>query len=758
MLKKKARSVSRELLPNSPVAPMTTRSNTRRQQQQLPFENSSNGTNQDDDQEEEEQQEQDESEEEEQEDQEDQVELGPGSDLVLGDQVDLHYPISGDEQSESETGAYDDTIGESDRESYVEVDNESDDDNSQALYPDAILENLTDLNLDAERVINHFLKSSRKGNRLPPPQDIQNSWKNVMGNYTKGRCIDPQKVADILGISADTFAPIFRKANLAVLSYTICANPNDSKAPSYFGHGGLENDIMKYQTCAGMTDEDTFKVFTAWRTQKYIRGLLDNNPAPDNWPERCFFGAFCTNEDTGAGLIDTTVGFLRRLQSATFKGWESENSELPEKFRKALMEHLSLLHMDTNYHDQGVVTVDTEALKSAFSYDTFQNTYLAWLKKILRKINSSEPSISSLLDIADECDGELEILKQKIEELTTARRPINFPKPTLKPPIKQSTNDLSRRTTIGSSLELQQHLSMSSRLPPNKETMNTLKQLKKQRTANSGRLQPPTSSAIQQPISREDTASSSTAQAREPVRDPSFNINHSLRLASERGEKENKKPAEPRRFNQSQEERVAIVFDDDEEIAPTSGQRHPQSTALQPPPPPQREVREPSDPADDGNDSIGPGVTSPGKRRRDEIEIEIEPSDGEQSDDFSANAAPFAGRKKPRHGPPKPKGSRFDPSAKATVPRPSQPTREPIVIAEISREPVINLPLEGRGRQARANRREWSNEDIDTLMEAVADLGGDGQWAKIRDNYFNAKWSNIDCKDKARNIKFNLLK
>ncbi|KAF3903356.1 hypothetical protein AA313_de0209546 [Arthrobotrys entomopaga] len=759
---KRARAVSHDIVSGSPVVKIETRSRSRskqkqqqQQQQQLEQELARLVESQDQSSssaEEEEDEPQDTGDEEVL-----QVDDSEADQEPLGD-IDLHY----EHGSENRDAA----IEEPQSSPGYETEGLSQDD------PDVLLETLRELDNEAGRVINHFLVKTIKGDKNRLPQEL----KRVMKRYQSGntRYINAKEVAGKWGITHgwEVFEPIFRKANLAALTYMIAKDPNEPDAPNYFAHGGWDWDMLLFNGYAGVDDYNNLLFTSAWRTQIYIRGVMDQKANEKDWPDKCLFGLFLDPAAKDKFLSNSSMSFERKLdgKNVDFRGWTSGRS-IPEEYKEEMKEYLKVIRRYTDEEPDGNLEVDMEELMVQWPYEDFQTiTFPRWLRIAFRSINASEPTIQNVLDVAEECVGHPDALREKIFEMSTDR-------PSVQPLISASAEP-SRRHTLGSYFERKGIPRETSSNYKSALTAFMEERPEKGKASSSG-LKPPTSSVAsastrahshRDPVRYPHLPSSTPTAAPKPKPTPTFNINQSLREATKLQEKENTKPPEPRRFNQVQQNRTRVAWESDEPESSTSPQRPQQSSqpAVSSRPtaavPERAEEMEPPTVLED--DEGFQLVSHHTKRGR--SHVAEQPSSGDdESDDFSV--VQTAGRKKPRHGDTviRARGHRFEPTTKATVPRSAQPAPrietppqdeldEEYEVIGRSDSPEPPAPPQRRPARQRAGRREWGEDDIETLVVAMREIGP--KWARIRDAYFEGRWSNVDIKDKARNLKFTYLK
>ncbi|EPS37385.1 hypothetical protein H072_8910 [Dactylellina haptotyla CBS 200.50] len=618
----------------------------------------------------------------------------------------------------------------------------------ELLDIDAILENLEELNLEADRVINHYTKKFVSKGDPNLPRELQ----EVMKLYVKKprRCIDARSIAGELGIPAHAFEPIFRKANLAALSYMICKEPSQISQP-YYSHGGWLNEMLEFDAFSSLDEQESLVFVTGWRTQTYIMGLRKVPDGVDKrtWPDNCLFGLFCDTDTSSQLSSDTSLSFEKKLERVFLKGFTAEHPVLTGDRASQMREYLIDLRSFTTEKGNGGLSVDIESLTAAHPYEDFQTgLFTEWLKKAHLNANGLEPSIPKLLAAVEVSMGDQKILKDKIFDLIADRHDYDRP-------AGVSAGDPGRRRrTVGAPPDLShKSIQSSEALHPGIAALRAARQQREIGATGSSGLRPPTSSAqvaSTQTRTRDDIVSYPELQIHSPAPTSGWNINMSLKLAEQIGEKENTKPAEPRRFNQSQDSRTKVNWDEfgDDSTTPTSGQRppshNPTSVTLQ------RQNEEQLALPDDDEETEPQPVQSPGKRKsRTE---EVIPSD--DSDAFARDER--MGRKRLRHAEPtiRAKGHKFERHTKATVPRVPSPEVE--YSERTDRTTARPHSIVSSQREKRAERREWPVEDIEKLIEAIATIGP--KWAKIRDTYFDKAWSNVDLKDKARNLKFNFLK
>ncbi|KAK6496453.1 TTAGGG repeat binding factor [Arthrobotrys musiformis] len=686
------------------------------------------------------------------------------------------------------------------------------------LDPSLLLVNIEDLDNASTNVLDYFLRSSQEGDAIKPE-----ALNDILTFYTRApeghltRAIDPRNIADLLGISKygdgldKSFDPIFRKANLAAFSLLAF----DTKLPTYFTLGGWDDDLARTDCYYGVEDTASFEFVKELRTQLYISAMaIQKDIRPDehpNWPDKILIGAFCGGYQPDDLPFERSSIFKQRVKAMKLKGWDSEGKELKERFRKPLLDRIALLRSYTEDVD-GTPTADLEGLREEYPYETFQDKFLEWLRKAYSQISQSNPSISWLRDVSKRLASDFENFHQNLEQIM--KDPYSQDNPGSRSP---SMLQPSRRTTGTSMVEEEvqsqnqtfeevqsqnQTFEEVLKEPPksslraakpglkskslDRETRKRLIQVKQSAKApgkivyrTSAGLSLPTSS---QPQPSQEPRDRRSAPPKTTITKPStgFNINESLAKAARQEEKENTMPSIPKQtspqeikkakkkhFNESQEGRTSLNFDDDID---TPARARPAAEAVpdyaEDPALPEEEEEQEGE-VEEGEDPPVASAPSPlksKKRSREDSE--------EEDDDFgyikSARLRDSRPHKRGRYGESirSQRGRKFEPQTGA-----SRPSGQRVPVA-----PPRPGPVQDRRRSLensedeeeedggviefrfvpRPERKGWSEEEENTLIRAIKLHGGN--WAAIRDAYFGGSRSNISIKDKARNLKFKFLK
>ncbi|RVD90074.1 uncharacterized protein DFL_001054 [Arthrobotrys flagrans] len=657
------------------------------------------------------------------------------------------------------------------------------------LDPSLLLANIEHLDDAASNVLDYFLRSTEEGDELYPK-----ALTDVMAFYTYApegghlnHGIDPRNIASILGVDHyengldKSFDPIFRKANLA--AFTLLAL--HSKPPKYYTLAVWDQVLARVGCYDGVEDASNFEFVKELRTQVYIYGMamqkeIRPNEHP-NWPDKILLGAFCGGDPPNELPFERTSAFKQKLKTVKLMGWDSEGGEIKEiddLFRKSLMDHITLLRTYTEDVD-GTPTADTDGLKEEYPYGKFQEKYLEWLRKACYRISLSTPPIDLLRGASKRLAQDFENFHDNFEQYM--KEPQSEDNPGSRSP---SMIQPSRRTTGTSIVE-------EVLKEPPQTSLRTVSSSKHLDSATRNRLikVKESTKAAGKPIFRSSTGlmlptSSQTQPTQDKGRDrrsaPStfvtgsgtgFDINESLAKAARQEEKENMMPAIPKgskkkRFNESQEGRTSINFSDDNDASTRPAPpRTIEETAL-------TYEKDPSLP-EEGDDSDivpAPGPSRLNKRAR------AASDDEDESDDHAANNRNAGMRKKPRFGDVvvNRRARRFEPQKGASRPErhhtPPPPPR-PAQDDDGDEDDASDSSGRERERERRETsedsddplepfilppRKNWSEAEVSTLVKAVGKVGT--RWAVIRDRYFPGTRTDVNLKDKARNLKFEYLK
>ncbi|KAK6353309.1 hypothetical protein TWF696_005281 [Orbilia brochopaga] len=582
--------------------------------------------------------------------------------------------------------------------------------------PHVVLGNLDDLNELSGRLIKSYLKEfPAAGSNFEKRQnekrrdDYYASFKLVADSYNGGlRCIDLGSIAGILGIENE-LDKVLWKANLAALTHMICRGREKG---DYYPFGGWEHAFIHSGGCSFMDDDNNADLLIAWRTQLYIRGLADV-PMSETSPDKLLLGIFFDSETES--LADSATSFDSKLHGAHLRGWQSHDGPPPAEYHEQFIKHVK--HLRTLTKDSERAAIRTNALINAFPYQGFLVVFLDWLRVATVKLAASHPSLEQLVLIADAEKENLEAFRRNIQMLSSTPQ---------------------RETAQAEQTSARQH-SKSSRFDP--RVVDGIAEMKR-----GASLIPPSSSL------RKATSSTTAAPRKDPahrgvqnapsdrsesVRYPSLAVTGSTSTPQPNGwtinnllditkidNKENQGPK--KRYNESQEgARSVTPFDEAEELVrPTSD-----------PKPAER-------PAADEND-------------------QDVPMGGDEDDEDE-----FEEMRRREHRPPPPVNRTAEPGpsrptnritkeqnrARATIPR--EIARRNDNDAQRDDGDILSPPRPiSTGRRL---RRVWSPEDVEKLIGAIRDVGV--SWAYIRDYYFTDMWSNVDIKDKARNLKFDMVK
>ncbi|KAK6341843.1 TTAGGG repeat binding factor [Orbilia blumenaviensis] len=674
--------------------------------------------------------------------------------------------------------------------------------------PSLLLVNLGPLDDAASNTIEYFLRNTDDGAAAHSPEALT----NIVAIYTyaaeghSSHGIDPRHFATVLGLDQfeedgldRSFDPIFRKANLAAFSLLVFRED----PPQYFTFGAWNQALFRSDCYNGVDDDTNFEFATELRTQMYIRAMDLQGEIlgveHKNWPDKILLGAFCVGDQQPVSF-ERASKFKQNLKAAQLKGWDSMESEVDERYRQRLMDHVNLLRAYTELVDD-IPKADVKGLKERYPYEAFQDKYREWLKKANDQISLLNPPIGWLREVAKRLAQDYENFPDNFEQLM--RDTYSEDNPGSRSP---SMLQPSRRTT-GTSIvediieEVEEVLKeppksvqrMSNPIRLDVATKKALERVQKKSKASgkpafrssTGLMLPSASQSQPSPNRSRDRRSAPPAPVAATKK--AFNINESLAKAAQQEEKENTIPPPPKddgkrklgRFNASQEGRTSLTFSDENEApaGPAARPAAPQPEAETAPaneneddsyvPEETEEEEEDEDENGDGDgdddDDDEPEVTRATNPPRNNKRAREE-SDGEDEDDFAVNVDASRMRKRPRQGDRvvRHSGGRFEPQRGAS--RPEQrhasstrnardfiPDSHPGREREGSTEDEDEFP-----RFVPPARRTWSDREVATLIKAVRRFGT--RWSAIRDEYFKGVRSDVNLKDKARNLKFEYLK
>ncbi|KAF3941447.1 hypothetical protein ABW19_dt0208719 [Dactylella cylindrospora] len=649
------------------------------------------------------------------------------------------------------------------------------------------LESMSDLSDESDSMINFFTRRYRNPTKyLLDISDessetserflkVQENFWDVMKIYSPMSCIDLEVMQVSLGDAARSFSPIFQKANIAAITTLLCKPPSHQKGSgehgsSYYTHGGWLQLLYDLNICQGIDPAKTYNFVTLWRTHLYIMGV-ENPPKSvamrSNWPDECLFGNFCSNAEVSQMVLGDK--FEERLRDATLKGWGAYAPEAPENVHDRLINYI----MDLRKYTSDTAKrqrVDLKGLHENFPYSEFLGYYREWAVAAMDRFNSLKPSIPELIDVASVAASDIDQLAPSLKKLVPEERPTRNSFPSVAPP----STDPNRRHTYGGP-EVHVSSSASTLLSKDpgeiKRGMKALRHRKQFGTLGSSSLKPP--------ANKVPPSSQTAMEIGEPAEDlpaAGKEILHIIKDIANTQEKENKKPF--RRFNELQAGAVKINFDEERELRggsqATSQQRQATVESSGEATNPEVEVGAPMHEPDEGAGPSTSRRTASGSRLerngRDQNKRKrvVYDDDSEDSEDefrrLPSEREPIPNKRRRAEGTNGANRLRaFEDRAKASRPNPRQevpgPNRVQIDQSRSpsgprSRAPAID-PSEMRlpvlAKRRRPPRREWSEEDTLTLVEAIGTIGPN--WAVIRDSYFGGRWSNVDCKDKARNMK-----
>ncbi|KAK6522006.1 TTAGGG repeat binding factor [Arthrobotrys megalospora] len=715
---------------------------------------------------------------------------GKGEDINL----EADYNAEKDSQEGSEYGSHEEGDGDSQNEHESEHDVQSEGDISEyddlrstqnRLDPSILLMNLEPLEKAAGNILDYFLDETKEGVEFSPQ-----SLKSVMALYTyapeghKIHGIDPRNIATVLGIShfnnetKEAFDPIFRKANLAAFSLVVFKE----EPAKFYVLGSWDQVLFKADTYAGVDNAANFEFIKALRTQMYISAMDMQegirSVEHENWPDKILLGAFCDGDQPTQIPFERASKFKEKLEAAKLKGWDSTESGIEDEFRQDLLDHINLLRSYTEDID-GVPTADLKALTKRWSYEMFQDKYLEWLKKACLQISESDPSISWRLDVAKRGAENFETFHENFEQLM--QDPYSENPGSRSPSMIQH----SRRTTGTSIVEEVRNEPPPSSLRAASNSRNLdrdlrkkMKQIAKQYAGEPGKPISRSSTGLMPPTSTQPRPSQEQSRNQNPRHSApasvagsstGFNINQSLAKATKLEEKENTRPPTKEKkqkfFNETQDGRTSISFSDDVDGSAGPG---PSQKAARNAAPPEEEHRLP-DSVDDSDavpveePDVVPAKPSRNKRARPSSD------DEEETDDFERNDTHVRMRKRPRQGDHtiQPKARRFEPNGGASRPEQRQPSPPPRPQPRPAQPDEPRSPQRNERRYSEASRgdfepfvprtrRSWSDDEVDLLVAGIATIGP--RWATIRDSFFGGERTDVNLKDKARNLKFEFLK
>ncbi|KAF2837933.1 hypothetical protein M501DRAFT_995190 [Patellaria atrata CBS 101060] len=552
---------------------------------------------------------------------------------------------------------------------------------------------------------------------------------------------------------------IFYKANLASIALRILNSHTSRQSrasalsdlhtgfPEYFLTSFSEPDSKSYtgsSTLRDLTFSVALDILTQVTVQLLSKHQQSSNFNPDDHIARMFFMPPAEKTDGLSEYQDSFQnGKLRGLQSTP---GEDEDDELSNSFRQQIMQRIDFIR--GHFMDGEDAQTSLESLSEEFSWEDFSYSVLEWVRERNHELTNAIKDKGGIEIIADE-------LETKLSQMGSAR--------------SSFTSDIKVTPT-------RQGGKRSDNAPKffNKDLMQQLKE----RTRNSGQFARPSEITQENPgegkdldaplddyilLVEDDIEDAIISYPPEEIEELELDLVQSTaqeRLSRIRQmgkeNKENRAGKVRNPQNRSFIDRQANAQRVDWSEAST-----------------QEEI--------EANPKVVQISSEPsGKRRReDEDEDDVSEDEGFQEDTTVTNHnarrkdAPVPRRRVPSTPRPEssPNRKRRELSAVIISPR-IQPIQEAngyrsvnqIAKARVASQPLVrNDPMQPKGRQ------RWTDEEVDALMKYIEELGCSWALIKSTDDELDdsgeedhesklSRRSQVDLKDKARNMKMDYIK